>query len=246
VIVPMRISLLLVSTALLSVMQASPGDKEFVSKKTSVPLLELFTSEGCSSCPPAEEWFSQLRQNPSLWKDIVPVAFHVDYWNYLGWSDPYSSSEWSSRQREYCRLWKARSIYTPEFVLNGHEWRIGDNFSSGSNPGFLKLRIANGGEIDAHFTPISQSGRPYLLNVAPMACRVSQEVPRGENAGRTLHHDFIALALVQAPLVVDPKGEIHAHLLIPVEIADKMDAVAAWVSTESNPAPIQSVGGWTK
>jgi len=75
---------------------------------------------------------------------------------------------------------------------------------------------------------------------------VSQEVPRGENAGKTLHHDFIALALAQAPLEFDSKGVISTHLSIPKEVAKKMDAVAAWVSTGSNPAPIQSVGGWTK
>jgi hypothetical protein len=110
----------------------------------------------------------------------------------------------------------------------------------------LKLRISKGVDIDATFAPISKSGGPYLLNVAPMACGVSQKVPRGENAGRLLQHDFIALTLVQAPLVIDPKGKISAHLRIPVGIAEKMDAVAAWVCTGGNPAPIQSVGGWTK
>jgi hypothetical protein len=242
----MRIPLFLLLAALLPIAQASTEDREFVSGEGKVSLLELYTSEGCSSCPPAEEWFSQLRQNPLLWKQIVPVAFHVDYWNYLGWPDPYSSPEWSARQREYCRLWKARSIYTPEFVLNGHEWRIGDNFSSGSNPGVLKLKVSKTGEVDASFAPISQTGGPYLLHVAPMACGVSQEVPRGENAGRTLHHDFISLALAHAPLEVDSKGVLYAHLNIPKEVAKKMDAVAAWVSTGSHPAPIQSVGGWTK
>ena len=79
-----------------------------------------------------------------------------------------------------------------------------------------------------------------------MACGVSQEVSRGENAGKMLHHDFIALALAHAPLELDSKGVLSAHLNIPKEVAKKMDAVAAWVSTDSNPSPIQSVGGWTK
>ena len=242
----MRILLVLLLAGLLPIAQASAEDWEFASGEGKVSLLELFTSEGCSSCPPAEEWFSQLRQSPLLWRQVVPVAFHVDYWNYLGWSDPNSSPQWSARQREHCREWKARSIYTPEFVLNGHEWRIGDNFSSGGNPGVLKLKVRKTGEVDASFAPISQTGGPYLLNVTPMACGVSQEVSRGENAGKTLHHDFIALALAQAPLEFDSKGVISTHLSIPKEVAKKMDAVAAWVSTGSNPAPIQSVGGWTK
>jgi hypothetical protein len=242
----MRLPLFPILAALLPLSHALANAWEIVSSENKASLLELYTSEGCSSCPPAEQWFSQLRQSPLLWKKIVPVAFHVDYWNSLGWSDPFSSPEWSARQREYCQVWRARSIYTPEFVLNGHEWRIGEGFSSGSKTGVLKLRIGKSGEIEAKFAPISQSDRPYLLNVTPMSCGVNQAVPRGENAGRTLHHDFIALTLLHVPLVVDPKGEISARMQIPKEIAEKMDSVAAWVSTDNNQAPIQSVGGWTK
>ena len=242
----MRILLLLVSMGLLSVLQASPGDKEFVSKENAVPLLELFTSEGCSSCPPAEEWFSQLRQNPALWKDIVPVAFHVDYWNYLGWSDPYSSSEWSSRQREYSQIWNARSVYTPEFVVNGHEWRVGKAIPTGSRIGILKLRIRKDGSVDASFSPTSNSTVHYSVNVAPLICGVSQLVPRGENAGRTLHHDFVALTLLRGPLAEDSDGSLAARLTIPPEIATRMDAFAAWMTSGESQIPIQSVGGWVK
>jgi hypothetical protein len=242
----MRISLLLVSTGLLSVLQATPGDKEFVSKENSVPLLELFTSEGCSSCPPAEEWFSQLRQNPALWKNIVPVALHVDYWNYLGWSDPYSSSELSSRQREYSQIWNTRSVYTPEFVLNGHEWRVGEVIPTGGRTGILKLRIRKDGSVEASFSPSSKSTVHYSINLAPLICGVNQLVPRGENAGRTLHHDFVALTLLRGPLAEDSDGSLATHLTIPPEITTRMDAVAAWVTSGESQMPIQSVGGWVK
>jgi hypothetical protein len=244
--IPMRIPLLMISAGLLSVLQASPADKEFVSNENAVPLLELFTSEGCSSCPPAEEWFSQLRQNPSLWRDIVPVAFHVDYWNSLGWTDPYSSPEWSSRQREYSQVWKARSVYTPGFVLNGHEWRVGEAIPKGTKTGILKIRVGRDGSTDATYTPSNKSKDHYFLNVAPLVCGVSQLVPRGENTGRTLRHDFVALTLLRGTLEEDSNGSLAAHLKIPPEIAIRMNAVAAWVTSGESQMPIQSVGGWVK
>jgi hypothetical protein len=89
----MRIPLIPLLATLLSLAHACAEDRDFVSGESNVSLLELFTSEGCSSCPPAEEWTSQLRQNSLLWNQIVPVAFHVDYWNDLGWRDPYSSPQ---------------------------------------------------------------------------------------------------------------------------------------------------------
>lgn len=88
-----------------------------------VQLLELFTSEGCSSCPPAEASLSRLVNDSRLWREFVPVAFHVDYWDRFGWKDPFASVEWTKRQQTYAENWKAETVYTPAFVLNGREWR---------------------------------------------------------------------------------------------------------------------------
>src|SRR5215467_12960255 len=74
---------------------------KFQSGTNRAALVELYTSEGCSSCPPAEEWLSQLKIDPRLWMDFVPVAFHVDYWVYLGWRDPFGTGSFSERQRAY-------------------------------------------------------------------------------------------------------------------------------------------------
>ena len=102
---------------------AFAGDLAFQSGPKKVQLLELFTSEGCSSCPPAEASFSRLVNDPRLWHEFVPVAFHVDYWDGLGWKDPFASFEWTKRQQTYAEKWKAESVYTPAFVLDGREWR---------------------------------------------------------------------------------------------------------------------------
>src|SRR5260370_30783575 len=93
----------------------------FESPERQTVLLELFTSEGCSSCPPAESWLSQLKQKPGLWSDFVPVAFHFDYWDYLGWRDRWASQQFSDRQRGYASSCSNHSVYTPRFVLHGNE-----------------------------------------------------------------------------------------------------------------------------
>ena len=88
-----------------------------------VNLIELFSTQSCSSCPPAQRWVSSLVSEKDIWKNFVPVVYHVDYWDYLGWKDPYSSPIYTKLQRNYASVWNARNIYTPMFVLNGSEWR---------------------------------------------------------------------------------------------------------------------------
>src|SRR5215472_2063785 len=111
-------------------------------------LLELFTSEGCSSCPPAEAWLSRLKDSPGLWKDFVPVAFHVDYWDYLGWRDRWGAKAFSERQHTYAQLWQSETVYTPGFVLDGKEWRTWSNHKDmppvpNSSTGVLKVTSAD-------------------------------------------------------------------------------------------------------
>ena len=89
----------------------------FESPETQASLIELYTSEGCSSCPPAEARLTKLRDNPGLWSQFVPVAFHVDYWDKLGWPDRFASGVFTRRQYQYAARWGGSSVYTPEFVL---------------------------------------------------------------------------------------------------------------------------------
>src|SRR5947207_2933082 len=82
-----------------------PATTTFTSGETAATLVELFTSEGCSSCPPADAWMSRLKRNPDLWKAIVPAVFHVDYWDRLGWPDRFARPEFTRRQRLYASSW---------------------------------------------------------------------------------------------------------------------------------------------
>ena len=90
-------------------------------------LVELFTSQGCSSCPPADELLRKIARDPNLRGRAIPLAFHVDYWNHLGWRDPFSSREWSQRQGDYVRAMHLDSAYTPQVVINGSRQLVGSN-----------------------------------------------------------------------------------------------------------------------
>ena len=88
-------------------------------------LIELFTSEGCSSCPPAETYLNNLKNNNELWEKWIPVAFHVDYWDYIGWKDKYATKTFGLRQSRYASLNRVSTVYTPAFMVNGSSWRPG-------------------------------------------------------------------------------------------------------------------------
>ena len=106
-----------------SSLRAADSALHFRSGPKQTALVELFTSEGCSSCPPAEAWLNRLGARPGLWSEFVPVALHVNYWDHLGWRDPWAAREFTARQRSYAAAWNSRTIYTPGMVLNGQEWR---------------------------------------------------------------------------------------------------------------------------
>jgi hypothetical protein len=94
---------------------------ELRSGPQQVAMVELFTSQGCSSCPPADQWMSQLITRDGLWTDYVPLAFHVDDWDDIGWKDPFASPEHSERQRQYADEGGLDFVYTPGFLINGQE-----------------------------------------------------------------------------------------------------------------------------
>jgi hypothetical protein len=93
------------------------------STEQQTALIELYTSEGCSSCPPADNWLSGLKSDPKLWKAFIPIAFHVDYWDYIGWKDTLALPGNTQRQGQYKDENKIGFVYTPGFVVNGQEWQ---------------------------------------------------------------------------------------------------------------------------
>jgi hypothetical protein len=221
---------------------AHGGETVFESKPARTHLLELFTSEGCSSCPPAEAWLSNLKNEPRLWQDFVPIAFHVDYWDHLGWRDPFASKTWTERQANYSARWKSESVYTPAFVLDGVVWH---NTAlpppATETPGILKVSI-EGDRVTATFKPATVAGGRYEIHVARLGFGLGSDVTAGENSGRKLMHDFVVLGLTNEGMKSGLK-----ELRLPAESSQAVNsrsALAAWVTQAGKLEPIQAVGRW--
>ena len=225
------------------------ADVIITSPDTQVSLLELYTSEGCSSCPPADKWISKLKSHSGLWRSLVPVGFHVDYWNYIGWVDRFSSPEYSARQRRYARTKNLKTVYTPGFLLNGEEWRssfgvITLSTEADKKVGPLSLKISNM-ELSAVFNPVEVlSDKTLILNVAVLGFDIKTDVKAGENHNKELKHDFTVLGYKSIPLYKDNSAySVMTELPDIVETAPRM-AVSAWVNKENDMTPIQAAGGW--
>jgi hypothetical protein len=220
----------------------------FESGGTQNSLIELFTSEGCSSCPPAEKWISAFKSNQDLWKKTVPVAFHVDYWDRLGWRDRFAKPEFTSRQQHYAAAWGGDSVYTPGFVVNGTEWRdwFGGNAipTSSTKVGVLRVSLGGDRKLTATFVPETTQLRALALNVALLGNDLESDVKRGENSGRKLRHDFVVLDLIKVDMV-NESNRWTGSVALPMRTAnDEPSALAAWIT--ENSTPIQATGGWLK
>lgn len=180
-------------------------------------VVELFTSQGCSSCPPADRLLTRLGARPGLRSRLFPLAFHVDYWNHIGWTDPFSSKRWSERQRRYARELSGGRVYTPQLVVNGRAETVGNQeeevielvrralarepaaslhvrLPAPESPETLRARVT------AKMMRPPQHGRrrPLDLLVALYQEDLTTPVPRGENQGRTLENDYVVRHLERA------------------------------------------------
>lgn len=221
-----------------SALAARAGDFAFESGPQKTHLIELFTSQGCSSCPPAEAWLSKLKSEPRLWKDFVPIAFHVDYWDRLGWRDPFAAKEWTARQYQYSESWRSESVYTPGFVLDGREW-LGRSIPGAATekPGTLKLSIKDQ-KLSAEFVSAEGAPKDLELHVAQLGFDLTTKVGAGENSGRNLKQDFVVLSLANEKMA-GGKAEV------PFKPDPRAGAVAAWVTSPNQIDPIQAIGGWS-
>jgi len=224
----------------LATLAPAAGPRIFSSGENRTHLLELYSSEGCSSCPSAEQWLGTLRTAPGLWRDFVPVAFHVTYWDNLGWPDRFARKEFTARQYAYASQWGGDTVYTPGFVLDGAEWRSDRRAlpaASAEMAGVLSVTYDAGGHCRITFGAFGE-GEVY---VALLGAGIVSRVRAGENVGRTLPHDFVVLVLKKARLEA---GEALVELpLTPTEGVPR-HALVAWVVRPGELAPRQATGGW--
>jgi hypothetical protein len=238
---------LLLSAIFVSSVNAQTNTITFQSPVTQTALLELYTSEGCSSCPPAEAQLSRWKTSPWLWKNFVPVAFHVDYWDYLGWRDPWATAQFSDRQRAYAQQWRSDTVYTPGFVLNGREFRDWGRKEipppSDTTIGVLTATSTDLSHWQISFVPANSSGGEYEVHSAILASGLSSDVKAGENRGRRLNHDFVALTLATERLVRygdSLQGEIQFQSI--PQSPGKL-ALAVWITRSGRLEPLQATGG---
>lgn len=239
--------------ALGAISMSAQADSKFVSGVSQAHLIELYTSEGCSSCPPADRWLSSLKEDPLLWSRMVPVAFHVDYWDYLGWRDDFARAEFSERQQRYARLSQVSSVYTPGMFLDGQEWRAwqsssalsGRKTAEGSRVGRLTLSYERN-RSTVSFAPDADVDRaPRKAYLALLGVNVDSPIKAGENRGKRLRHDFVVLDLVSAELKQNQDGGLMATLpAITTDLTAPKYAVAAWVTNATDSKPLQVTGGW--
>ena len=171
-------------------------------------LIELYTSEGCDSCPPADRWLSGLKGSDAYAGRAVPLSLHVDYWDYIGWHDPYAQAQFSGRQHELSNINQAHMVYTPQILLSGKDFQPGI-FSRGENLDDAVARINRAPpRADLGLTLAGNSGRDLkveatarlrntaesrdaALYLAVFENGLTSAVAAGENKGKTLKHDFV-------------------------------------------------------
>ena len=184
------------------------------SASTRTPVLvELFTSEGCSSCPPADAFLQKLDQQPVPGEEMIVLSEHVDYWNHIGWKDPYSARYFSDRQSAYGRHFGLESVYTPQMVVDGSSEFTGSDTAQ-ANKAFAKamgnpkiavalssVKLGGPNVVQAHLDigplPASFEMAEAEVYVAVALNRAESQVSHGENAGRRLVHVAVVRSMVK-------------------------------------------------
>ncbi len=178
-----------------------------------ITVLELYTSQGCSSCPRADAALHALASDPDLASEVIPLAFHVDYWDYIGWVDPFSDPRWSNRQRRYAQSLRERQIYTPQLIVNGRAHRVSPPTVSGlkrlitqaqqPTPGDLSVEVVESGQ-SLKGTASLKLKNP-LRGTAPRLTFVlyqqapATQVRRGVISGRKLVNGWVVRDLWKGP-----------------------------------------------
>jgi hypothetical protein len=211
-------------------------EKEITGKLTNekgMAILELFTSEGCSSCPPADQLLAAMQAEN---KELFVLSYHVDYWDGSGWKDPFSQAAFSNRQRQYAQNFHLESIYTPQVVVNGIEEFVGSDKQrmlrslQGKNLEELKLDVERKDRATLNLScPLNNKTSSYLQAafVQPQATTV---VKGGENQGRTLTHVNIVRQLV----TLETKKPGTIELKIPVALQGTAFKVILFVQQKAD------------
>ena len=236
------LSLVAVGAALLGARQLRGAEPCHISAPPAtlptggVAVVELFTSEGCSSCPPADKALCQIvADSRKAGTKVYPLAFHVDYWNRLGWTDRFSNADYSDRQQQYAAAFGKDQVYTPQMIVNGSVEFIGSDSQRASKELAIALKqpataavslAASVEKKQIHVGYSTANARGLTLNIAVVERGLSSDVKRGENGGRQLQHDNVVRAFEQIP--ADATGQVDIN--VPVGLILENSSVIAFVS----------------
>jgi hypothetical protein len=216
--IPLLLTALLFSS--LTVLPAQAASCHAKSGTGTAALLELYTSEGCSSCPPADKWVSSLNVKSDK---LVPIALHVGYWDYIGWKDEFAKPEFYRRQSEYASLHNKSGVFTPQTVLNGKNLSTGSNSKLSDALAAINATPARAdisltlNQASSSAVEVSAKGKVKAADarghsagyLALYENKLSSQVKAGENSGEKLNHDFVVREWI-GPLALDNNGEIQS------------------------------------
>ncbi len=199
----------------MSALAQSPACRA-VSGKTVPALVELYTSEGCNSCPPADRWLSQQIANPEANSKMIALAFHVDYWDYIGWKDAYARADYGVRHSSMVRANGSTTVYTPQVFINGRDdrsWRVG---LAATTPTAARATM----EVEADWKDgklgfrgrVIEGNDAVRIRYAVAENGISTVVKAGENAGETLKQDAVVRDHAIVSVSADKSFAINAKL----------------------------------
>lgn len=236
------IPLSLILVALVSSASPNSAHVGFSIESSAQPtrLLEVYSSQGCSSCPPAEKWVNSWLKSPDLWTKFIPLVFHVDYWDYLGWPDPFAQATFSARQSEFKRQGLANAVYTPGFMLDGKEWRgwfRGKPVTPFDNKSGKLVVKLDGRDVEASYDQIVEGDR---LNIALVGFGFNTYISKGENRRKSLQQEFVVLSHKE----VDMLGNRWLTDVDEPSVEAQRYALVAWVTPTDSLRPKQVAGGF--
>ena len=215
-------------------------------------LVELYTSEGCSSCPPADRQLSRLRQALDPSAEVVPLALHVGYWDYIGWKDPYAQDRFGERQSWLVRANRRKTVYTPQFFVGGTElraWRGGlrdkvRQLNARPAPAAIRVqaRIAPNGALALKAEATARAGaEPAALYVALAESGLASKVTRGENSGATLAHDHVVRKWIGPVRLAGGAARVRRDIPLPSAWSRARLELVAFVQAERTGSVLQAV-----
>jgi hypothetical protein len=238
-----------------TITQAGPLVAKGESGQEKVALLELYTSEGCSSCPPADQFISRLGKSGWYPRQVIPLSFHVTYWDYIGWRDIYAQKAFDKRQSDIAMRQRSRDVYTPQMVLDGKDARGFGRLGS-------QLRDINRQQPEAGITlqvhadsekamqldvrvDVANTAQPRdaVLYVALFENGISSRVSAGENSGKTLEHNHIVREFV-GPLSLSSNQAESRHKLsidVPAGVNLLNAGIAVFLQNTSDGSVLQAL-----